>query len=292
MGTVRLSNDDPYKEISDRINDVASGNLGFTQLLPVAPRRLPATEYHGYRERYMVIREFCKTTLDLFQASLRGDADPSIAELLINESPPHLAKDYHRQLPPHLYHVPRFFRTDQASHQHPCEVQCPGSMWGDFQLLWDFFEARGQLDGGLSLSEGFIESLTDHLGEQPRVLHLVDNASAPQGVRYFIERTRPQVKYFGYDAELGSGTGSLACNFVRSHSFFGLLAENLIQARLREAARTGTSVFDLPPCVVLDQKVPCALPFEPLTMEYYSDAVRGLFPYTALVSPASSGSSR
>jgi hypothetical protein len=74
------------------------------------------------------------------------------------------------------------------------------------------------------------------------------------------------------------------CNFVRAHDFFGLLTENFAAERLRLSAN-GTCVYDLPPVALFDQKVLLAFPFWDETRGYFSDDIRGLFPYTTVLAP-------
>jgi hypothetical protein len=274
---------DPYALIDRRVNQVAGGDLGFTQLLPTAPRVISRSDRDIYESNYDAIMEFFRTTIDLFRASLRREADPWIADLLINEFPVQYGLEFHSSLPDAAFRPPAFFRTDQCSVNHLVEIQCPGSMWGDHQLLWDHFDGLNLLPSEprfCPIVEGFSSQLADLLHEQPLVLHLSDNASSPQGVRYFIRRTRPAVKYFGYD-----DVKSLHCNFIRSHSVIGLLAENYATTRLRSLSETGTPRFDLPPYVIFDQKVQYALPFDNRTNQFYSDRVRDLFPHTAIIEP-------
>lgn len=275
--------DNPYRDIDRRINGLAGGDLGFTQLLCSEPRTLDSETIENYHRRYSVIQEFFSVTIDLFRASIAGQASPEIFQLLLNEVPDNLGFDYHARLPESTYRAPVYFRTDQCSHGRLVEIQCPGSMWGDHQLLWDHFSPKTSEDSILrdSLETTFPESLSRYIDDSPRVLHLLDNASSPQGVRYFIARTLPKVEYFGYT----KGLQSIECNFIRSHSFFGLLAENLSKTRISNARETGSPLFDLPPNVIFDQKIPMALPFDPLTRDHYSDQVRELFPYTAIVRP-------
>jgi len=111
------------------------------------------------------------------------------------------------------------------------------------------------------------------------ILHLTDNASAPAGVRYFINRTRPHLRYFSWDA----GIKSLDCGLIRTHSFRGAMAEDFASRRLQVAKETGRPLFDLPPHVAFDQKAPVVLPFWSVTRSSFPDSVRALFPHTQLV---------
>ena len=52
----------------------------------------------GFESRYKTIKNFQKITSSLFQASLRGDADPEIAKLVINELPDQYGFSHHKDL--------------------------------------------------------------------------------------------------------------------------------------------------------------------------------------------------
>jgi hypothetical protein len=110
---------------------------------------------------------------------------------------------------------------------------------------------------------------------QPSVLHLLDNSSNPASMRYLMATTQPPLRYWGYEKSVRNGD----CHFVRSHSFFGLVAENLFKRRVREAAN-GRVKFDLPPILVFDQKIPLCLPFLQETRALFTDAMRSMLAYS------------
>jgi hypothetical protein len=62
------------------------------------------------------------------------------------------------------------------------------------------------------------------------------------------------------------------------------LTENFAAERLRLSAN-GTCVYDVPPVALFDQKLLLAFPFWDETRGYFSDAIRGLFPYTTVLAP-------
>jgi hypothetical protein len=262
----------------------AGGAPALGQLLAPRPLVLSPAAWELRRRRVTVIQTFFRVTLDLFTASLRGEADPRIAELLINDCSQALGADHHRNLAAPLFTAPMFFRTDEAPDGTLYELQCPGSGWGDYELVRDLYAEHGLLGGEASvpsLARGFVDEVTElGLADAP-ILHLMDNASAPAGVRYFINRTRPYLRYFGWDADIRS----MACGLIRSHCFFSTMAENFASRRLRAAEETGRPVFDLPPHVTFAQKAPMALPFWSVTRGSFPDSVRGLFPHTQLVTP-------
>jgi hypothetical protein len=249
---------------------------GFTFLLGATPYPLPQAQWTQLQDNGVLLREFMHTTINLFRASLAGDANPQIAELLLNEVPRSLGREYHLALRDEHWSSPDFFRTDESLTGHVLEIQCPGSSWGELAAAERLFAASSE--GPDPLTGEFIRQLQHVAGPDPRVIHLEDNASAPYGVRYFKQVTTPSVRYFG----LARGLGSLECNYVRSHSFQGMMAENYAPIRLRLCAQ-GACRFDLPPHVTFDQKAPLALPFWSVTRDSYSDDTRSLFPFTSLL---------
>ncbi|MEU4925301.1 hypothetical protein AB0G54_02120 [Streptomyces yokosukanensis] len=273
-----------YRDVDRLFRAGAGGTPGLGQLLAPGPLVLSPADWDMRRRRFSVIETFFRVTLDLFTASLHGEADPRIAKLLINDCPPALGTDHHRGLAAHLFTPPLFFRTDEAPDGTLYEIQCPGSGWGEYELVRDLYAQHGLLDGETSvpsLARGFVEEVTAlGLADEP-ILHLTDNASAPAGVRYFINRTRPQLRYFSWDADIKS----LDCGLIRSHCFFSTMAENFASRRLRAAEEKGSPLFDVPPHVTFAQKAPMALPFWSVTRGAFPDAVRALFPHTQLVTP-------
>lgn len=274
------SSESLYDRADERLLTLANSELGFRQLMAVRPRRLDRQAYDLHLERHGRVLEFFDTTLRLFVEAL-AEGDRELLRVLLNDTPASLGWAYHRSLDAAHFSMPVFFRTDETPLGKIVELQCPGSLWGEYQLVLDSYDDLGIADGERhSLAHRFGRSLSALLGATPLAHHLLDNASIPDGMRYFIARTRPLVRYYGIDA----GLEALDCNFIRSHSFFGLLAENFAKQRL-ELCHRGRLRYDLPPIVLFDQKAAMALPFWRQTRQFYSDDVRALFPHTSLVTP-------
>ncbi|MGW2418275.1 hypothetical protein ACWC0C_03290 [Streptomyces sp. NPDC001709] len=273
-----------YRDADQLFREGAGGSPSLGQLLAPAPLILSPAAWQLRQRRFAAIEIFFQVTRDLFVASLRGEADPRIAGLLINDCSETYGFEHHRKLAASLFTTPLFFRTDEASDGTLYEIQCPGSGWGEYELMRDLYAQYGLPGSHVSLpslAHGFVEEVTAlGLADAP-LLHLTDNASAPAGVRYFINRTRPGLRYFGWDA----GIKSLDCGLIRSHSFLGAMAENLAPRRLKAAADTGAPVYDLPPHVAFEEKAPMVLPFWSVTRDSFPDSVRALFPHTQLVTP-------
>ena len=271
-----------YYDFLDRqINDVLGTDLEFNILLGAEPYKLEPNVLQGFFNRYALIKEFQEITLSLFNASLNGEADPEIASLILNELPEHQGWNYHKDL--NLKDTPVFFRTDEVIPGKICEIQCPASAWGIYEQLYHFYKHFGFeiTSFNKSLSESFSDALTQHLGTPSLIHHLTDNSSIPHDMRFFIQQTRKHgIKYYTYDKDITPYN----CNFVRSHAFAGLLADNYALERLARY-KAGNLNYDLPPTILFDEKIIYIFPFWHKTKHYYSDQIRDMFPYTQLITP-------
>ena len=235
-------------------------------------------------KRLELIQDFFDRSLEIFEDALRGKCPHDLYQWLLNDTPASLRRRWHLSLPRAVYKRPLFFRTDECPEGKIMELQCPGSGWGDLAFLRELYlefggmtEAEREKLRGFDPAGTFVAEVARSVGRTaPSILHLLDNASGPSSVKYFITATSPPLRYWGYD----SGIENKGCELIRSHSFFGLVAENLFKVRLERAAK-GETQFDLPPIVVFDQKTPLALPFMEATRERFSDEVRSIFVYTA-----------
>ena len=114
---------------------------------------------------------------------------------------------------------------------------------------------------------------------EANVLYLLDNCALPNTTIYFIQRTRRHtLRYYAFDR----GLRPRDANFIRSHTFLGLIGECNFAERLRLYFE-GRVLFDYPPTMIFDQKMPLMLPFWPITRTYFDDDVRALFPHTTLL---------
>lgn len=281
-----------YFDFLDRqINDELRVDTGFTSYPAASVYRMAPDGMEGFRTRYELIKQFQQTTASLFNASLRGYTDPEIARLIVNELPGSHGVPYHKELHFHAAEMPRnitpvFFRTDETVPGKISEIQPPGSLWCTFEQLYLFYRyfrqdfTAGSVFGH-PLSRKFVEGLRNYLPFEPVVHHLMDNASVPAGMRFFLQRTRRQgLKYFGYDRDITA----YDCNFIRAHAFQGLMADNYCAGRFT-AWKKGLLEYDLPPSIVFDEKLPMIFPFRENTRAWYSDDVREIFPYTCLITP-------
>jgi hypothetical protein len=278
-----------YDYLDAQVNDLLNIDMGFNNLLGANLYYLDPGAVRGFFERYLLIKEFQEITLSLFHASLCRELDPQIAALVLSELPEHVGWNYHKQLLENnvqQHRTPTYFRTDEVADGKIIEIQCPGSAWGLYELLYSFFTDHASTFGGITnfrrtLSEQFASSLAKHLGKEPIVHHLMDNASIPHCVRFFIQKTRKQrVRYFGYD----KGITPYNCNLIRGHDFQGLVYEAYAKRRI-SAWTKGLLDYDLPPSILFEVKITDVFPFWAKTMHYYRDKVRGLFPFTQWITP-------
>ncbi len=260
-----------YEWLDKEFNNSVESDIGFTQLVATHPQVVCDDDFIAVQDRLKLIHTFQDTCIEIFKGALDNN-DIDILRWLINETPDSLGIEYHRKLNIHHFTRPVFFRTDETSLGKIAEIQCPGSHWGELELLFQYYSNMGYKFKMIPPSKNFYLQLKKLLyGEEPIVCYLTDNSSSPPGVRYFIKRTRPSIKYFGYD----KGISSLDCNFIRTHSFFGLCGENYFKERLKQSS--SRLKFDFPPNVLFDQKATLVLPFWSRTRNKFSDEIRNIF---------------
>lgn len=275
-----------YEFIDREVDAAAGGSTGFSVLLASQPFRPGVDALAGYAARHAPIRRLQERALGLFAASLRGDADPELAAMVLGDAPPHLGLAYHRGLAPAHMKPPLFFRTDEPATGRIAEIQCPGSAWSSHDQLRALYAAHGSRlggaeIGGASVAERFAQDAAQAAGAAPVVHYLIDNASVPAGARYFIQKTRAAgVRYFGWDR----GIHWRDCNLVRSHDWTSLANDNFHRERLAACAE-GRLRYDLSPCALFDSKLVLALPFEPRWRESFDDEIRAILPYAQIVRP-------
>lgn len=278
---VNVSN--PYQDIVSLSEAATCAPSAFTGLVATTPRSISRETWSEFNRRNQKIREWQRTALELFAASVRGDLPRTLADAVLSHLPDHFGWKHHRQCILETAGTPMFFRTDQAADGTVLEVQCPASLWGVHEILSEFYAGAGLLDARciVPLSDRFVSDVRNRLGVTPVIHHLLDNSSHPAGERFFIQRARRTARYFGYDLDVRPQD----CNFVRGHDFFALMVENFSSER-RQRLAAGEPIYDLPPVVLFDQKLLLTLPFASDTREHFDDETRELFPYTALVTPS------
>jgi hypothetical protein len=96
---------------------------------------------------------------------------------------------------------------------------------------------------------------------------------------FYIDNKQPY-KYWGFNPQVSNSN----IHFVRGHSVYSIINENLFKYRLKQVD-LGHTVFDLPPLVIFDQKLIYSLPFLKQTSHLFSDDIRDALVYTTVVFP-------
>jgi len=261
-----------YEWVDSEFNAAIVSNTGFTQLMSAKPMFISSSDYCQIKNRLHTIHDFQDRCINIFRNALLNK-DNELLHWLLNETPKSLGRGFHLSLLDEHFKRPVFFRTDEMQLGKIAEIQCPGSHWGELELLHQYFKIPNKSPATL-----FSEQLTCYLGNRPPIVHyLTDNASAPTGVRYFIKKTRktkPVIKYWGFD----NGVMAKDCNFIRTHSFFGLCGENHFKMRLQQSSEK--IMYDFPPYVLFDQKATLVLPFWEKTRNAFTDDIRNLIIYS------------
>ena len=270
---------DTYAWADNLINACPRYETGFTELLATKPYPLSPAALRLYDSRLPLIRSFQKTAVDLFRAALRDDVHPTILHWLINETPDSLGVRYHRSLEERHFTLPVFFRTDEVTPGRIIEVNCPAALWGELQLAFEYAARLGYCAGEVSPADQYAAQLTDFLQATPIVQHFLDKSSNPGSWRYFIEKTRPRLRYCGIDR----GVRATDCNFIRYQAFVDVEQDENFPARLSKVGQGVT--FDSPPYMLFDQKAALVLPFWSMTRAFFPDDVRALFPFTTPLLP-------
>lgn len=285
-----------YDWLNLQFNNILPSDAGFTQFVATQPLVLSSSEVT--QRRNAVIRKFQNDCLHLLKTAL-ADNDKEILKWLINDTPESMGENYLRKLPDVFWNPPVFFRTDESALGKILEIQCPGSSWGELELLYNFYKKAGFEIHINQPAQAFTDQLIKYLnldkGQSPLVYYLTDNASIPIGVRYFISQTRmttPPIKYWGIDKypsietedENGKYTKQLKAidsDFVRTHYYLELFGECDFNRRIFNDKRE--NCYDLPPMSLFDQKAILALPFWDKTKQFFSQEIRGILVYTTLL---------
>lgn len=289
-----LHQNDYYDWLNGEFNEPDYYGLGFTQ--SVATNPLTCKEPKKVISNNQLIRQFQKNCSNLLKQALKEN-DTEVIKWILNDTPKGLREEYLKDLPDVFWTTPVFFRTDESALGKILEIQSPGSSWGELELMYNFYTKVGYNLRIKQPSEFFSEQLSKYLelenGESPLVYYLVDNASIPVGVRYFISQTRqsnPAIKYWGIDKYpkvqhvdenrnvVETQLKAIDSHFVRTHYYLELFAECDFTKRIHSSLKK--SPYDLPPMSLFDQKAIYALPFWEKTRHFFTDEMRELFAYT------------
>ena len=282
-----------YAWLNLQFNNILRSNVGFTQ--SVAAKPLVVSSGENIQRKNVIIRKFQNDCLHLLKSALAGN-DKEILKWLINDTPDSMGETYLRKLPDAFWKPPVFFRTDESATGKIFEIQCPGSSWGELELLYNFYKKTNVEIHINQPAQAFTDQLIKYLNldkeKSPLVYYLTDNASIPVGVRYFISQTRmttPPIKYWGIDkypsVEITDENGKSAkqlkaidSDFIRTHYYLELFGECDFNRRVFIDKRE--NCYDLPPMSLFDQKAILVLPFWDRTKQYFSQDIRNILVYT------------
>ena len=128
-----------YSWADQQFNNSFRASIGFTQLLSATPKYLDSCSYESLSKRVSLIHDFQDISIRIFRNALKYN-DQELLDWLLNETPASLGIEYHKNLEDCHYTKPVFFRTDEIGLGKIAEIQCPGSLWGELQLLYNFYK--------------------------------------------------------------------------------------------------------------------------------------------------------
>lgn len=253
-------------------------DIFFDENILSKPIKLTNDELVIRKNNYNNINNFFEISKEIYKNIIFQKSETKLKKLLTGDSVVHVPIEFIRKLPLDVWTRPHFFRTDESRGGKIFEIQCPGSGWGDLILLQSLYNHfyKNEFEENFTAKEKFIKSIKSLFGsETVTILHLLDNSSNPSSMKYFIKKTTPPLRYWGYTKNVKNSE----CEFIRSHSVYGLIAENLFKSRLIKASE-GKLKFDLPPLLIFDQKMILALPFIDDTKDNFSDEIRDSLVYS------------
>jgi hypothetical protein len=260
--------------------------LGSGAVTPLAPMSRPypasARRTELSRSRGKEVSGFFRRCLDVYDAVLADELPPIVGKALYGDNPVSFGLEFHRGLGAAARTIPRSFRTDESISGKLYEVQVPGSGWGDYLLLSEFYDRQTGGKRATDTLTWYIDRLKEHCGTaDPRIMYFVDSASSQVGARYFVQRSRELgLRYYGWDPDVGLRD----VDFIKSHTWHSLWTDPQVTLHIKQA-QTNPRLYDLTPNWIFWTKVMCALPSWRLTRDLFTDRDRDLFAYTAVLEP-------
>lgn len=227
-----------------------------------------------------IIKLFFKKVAELAHIALIKN-DDEIIRILFSEAPAGLDIEYHRKLPACCWEPPIIYRTDQSLSGKIYEIQAPGSGWGDLYLYTVCFSRLGYDIPQMyfDFPELYAANLANITGKSiPNVFHMVDAASVPYSSRYLQYITSDYIKYWGLNHEVKMN--EIDC--LISHSVVSESTSNYFKTYLKKASE-GKLIFSTPPNLIYDEKAIYVLPFHRKTKSFFTEEIRSIFPYTAII---------
>lgn len=231
----------------------------YSEIIAISPEGFDNINYTN------AINDFFIGCINIINDENKSKEIESIVDLMFGNFSTKYGFIYHKIIQAYALKPPLFFRTDEPSWGKIAEIQCPGSLWGEYlaisSTLSDIYKNK------------FLSAITNGIyafQNNPKIHHLLDNASRPITGAYLIQKIRKTegIPFFGYDK-----LKDRECNFIRTHSFQGLVNQNIFDTRLKKS-KFGDLTFDYPPTPIFDQKLSLSLPFSKCTSSYFNDNVR------------------
>ncbi|MGH1466169.1 MAG: hypothetical protein ACRBBQ_12500 [Cognatishimia sp.] len=220
------------------------------------------------------VGEFFSSTIAFVLSPDLSSEEKKIRDLLLSGRHGGFSLERHLELSKSIELVPLSYRTDEPIPGTIAEIQCPGSVWGEYSLILRALDPKVNS----KFLNGICENILEVNGER-KIHHLLDNSSRPLTTLALLQQLRQscECQFFGLDS-----ISDTDCKTIRTHSFKGLVGQNIFGDRLERAA-SGEVRFDYPPTQIFDQKIPMALPFHRATRHRFSDRVRQHFAPTYLI---------
>lgn len=268
-----------YHSIIDSELLLIQNEIFFNENILEKPIVLDTKNFDKRNFNFSSIQNFLTITLGIFNEVLYSETQLSriIRNLLLNDSIQSIPISFYKSLDDKIWTIPKFYRTDESKEGKVFEIQCPGSGWGDVILLEKVYKKIfGDTFNYYNIQNSFCEEVKKITKtSSPSIMHLLDNSSNPSSMRYFMNETSSDIRYWGMDKSVKNSS----CELIRSHSVYGLISENLFKIRM-EKVKNGECNFDLPPFLLFDQKMIMCLPFLDLTRHLFSDDIRETLSYT------------
>lgn len=256
-----------------------------TSFLPAAHPFVPSAQRSALsRSRSETVPAFFRNCLRVYQAVICDEISPVVGKAIYEDCLPGLGLEYHRSLGQAAQTTPHSFRTDESLSGKLYEIQVPGSGWGEYLLLSEYFSSLHGVKGvsATTTVSTYIDALRRALyTNDPCLLYLSDTSTGQTGVRYFIQRARAAgAHFYGWDPEVHAKH----VTHIKSHSWRSLFTEHNAAEHLARAPHEPT-LYDSSLNWMFYSKVMTALPFWRHTFEFFTDSDRALFPFTAILEP-------
>lgn len=255
-----------------------NGNTDFVGLLGPEPFFVTAQEWRSIIETGAATWQWIEAAQALYCRALQGDSELNFLVALIEgESTEEIIALNRRVALSGRIRPPCFLRLDEPFPGQAVEAQIPGSGWGYRTALTHAFDKWSHPD----CIQEFIRAAQDITGKaNPRIVHVRRKPEFKNDDEYFAKAVRAEGVDFRVCVRAVPPPGDV--DLIIRH----YLSDFMDYPGAREAIGAyleGAVEIDPPPSLLTDQKVGMILPFDSRSAEFFSHAVRGLFPETKIV---------